>query len=170
AEAEARRKEILTLLDATAAADPELGARTEDLRRRLIALAPGERPAELLARVRDQRRSELARVRDELALRALGVRPPSVALLAAEQSGLRDALAAARQQLAAFDEASPAPALDDAGRTRRRAALAPARVARPRLVRARFEHAPHLMQADCSRCHQGIEASKQSSDLFVPGV
>ena len=188
AEAEARRKEILTLLDATATADPELGARTEDLRRRLIALAPGERPAELLARVRDQRRSELARVRDELALRALGVRPPSVALLAAEQSGLRDALAAARQQLAAFDEASPAPALDDAGRTRRRAALellsapcrkchvlesaalAPARVARPRLVRARFEHAPHLMQAECSRCHQGIEASKQSSDLFVPGV
>jgi hypothetical protein len=188
AEADARRKEILTLLDATSAADPELRARAEDLRRRLIALAPGERPAELLARVRDQRRSELARVRDELALRALGVRPPSVALLAAEQTSLRDALAAVRQQLAAFDETSPAPSLDDAARSRRRAALellsapcrkchvlqdaafAPARVARPRLERAHFEHAPHLMQAECSRCHQGVEASKQSSDLFVPGV
>jgi len=188
AEAEARRKEILTLLDATAATDPELRTRTEDLRRRLIALAPGERAAELLARVRDQRRAELARVRDELALRARGVRPPSVALLAAEQSALKDALASVRERLATFDETSAVAPLDDAARGRRRAALevlsaacrkchvlqdaafAPTHVARPRLVRARFEHAPHLMQAECARCHKGIEDSKQSSDLFVPGI
>jgi len=188
AEAEARRKEILTLLDATAATDPELRTRTEDLRRRLIALAPGERAAELLARVRDQRRAELARVRDELALRARGVRPPSVALLAAEQSAIKDALASVRERLAAFDGTSAVAPLDDASRGRRRAALevlsaacrkchvlqeaalAPAHVARPRLVRARFVHAPHLMQAECVRCHQGIQQSRQSSDVSLPGI
>jgi len=26
------------------------------------------------------------------------------------------------------------------------------------------------MQAECARCHKGIEASAQSSDLFVPGI
>jgi hypothetical protein len=188
AEAEARRKEILTLLDATATADPELRTRTEDLRRRLVALAPGEPAAELLGRVRDQRRAELARVQDELVLRERGLRPPAVALLAAEQSALRDALASVRERLAALDRTSPGVALDEAGRARRRAALellsaacrkchllqgdslAPLRAARPRLERARFEHAPHLMQAECSRCHQGIEDSKQSSDVFVPGI
>jgi len=127
-------------------------------------------------------------VGDELALRARGVRPPSVALLAAEQSALKDALASVRERLATFDETSAVAPLDDAARGRRRAALevlsaacrkchvlqeqalAPTHVARPRLVRARFEHAPHLMQAECARCHKGIEDSKQSSDLFVPGI
>ena len=188
AEAEARRKEILTLLDATAAADPELRARAEDLRRRLLALAPGEPAAQLLERVRDQRRAELARVRDELALRERGVRPPAVALLAAEQSALKDALAAVRERLAALDQTSPGAPLDEAARARRRAALellsaacrkchllqdealAPLHAAQPRLVRARFVHAPHLMQAECARCHQGIENSKQSSDIFLPGI
>jgi hypothetical protein len=187
-EVEARRKEILTLLDATAAADPELQARAADLRRRLMALAPGEPAAELLGRVRDQRRAELARVSDEIVLRERGVRPPAVALLAADQGSLRDALASVRERLAALDRTSARPPLDDATRARRRAALelltaacrkchqlegdalAPLHAARPRLVRARFEHAPHLMQAECSRCHQGIEASARSSDLFVPGI
>ena len=188
AEAEARRKEILTLLDATAAADPELRARAEDLRRRLLALATGEAAAELLTRVRDQRRAELSRVRDELALRALGVRPPAVALLAAQQGALEGALASVRTRLAALDETSPVAPLDDATRGRRRAALevlsaacrkchvlqdaalAPAHVARPRLVLARFVHGPHLMQAECVRCHQGVQESRQSSDVSLPGI
>ncbi len=188
AEAETRRKEILTLLDATAAADPELRARAEDLRRRLLALAPGEPAAQLLERVRDQRRAELSRVQDELALRERGVRPPAVALLAADESALKDALASVRERLAALDQTSPGAPLDEATRARRRAALellsaacrkchllrgealAPLHAARPRLVRARFVHAPHLMQAECARCHQGIENSKQASDVFVPGI
>jgi hypothetical protein len=38
------------------------------------------------------------------------------------------------------------------------------------LVRSTFVHGPHLLQAECSRCHAGVEASKKSSDLNFEGV
>jgi hypothetical protein len=50
------------------------------------------------------------------------------------------------------------------------AALAPVRAARPVLTRARFVHQPHLLQADCVRCHNGIEQSASSADLVFKGV
>jgi hypothetical protein len=44
------------------------------------------------------------------------------------------------------------------------------RAARPVLVRARFVHEPHLLQADCVRCHAGVEKSELSRDLNFKGV
>jgi len=49
-------------------------------------------------------------------------------------------------------------------------AFAPVRAARPVLARARFIHEPHLIQADCAKCHPGIEASKVSKDLNFKGI
>jgi len=189
ADREARRKELLTLLDAIEAADPELAPRAEDLRRRLLALSAGESPAELLARVRDQRAAERARVEDEIALRASGVQPPPMALLAGEQRALRDALAAVQDRLALLSDAPEraGPLGDELVRRKRETlevlsaacrkchvpagvALAPLSVARPRLVRASFAHAPHLLQAECARCHAGVEQSKEAAELSFKGI
>ncbi len=183
-EYEARRRELLALLDAVEGADPALKARAEDLRRRLLALAPGEEGARGLARARDQRQTERARVRDEIALRASGIASPPAALLAGEQRALRDALADTDARLAEMDPprapAGPRPESEEAlvvltqaclkCHVRAGAALSRVRAARPVLVHARFVHAPHLLQADCARCHSGVEKSKDSSDLNLKGV
>ena len=102
ADFEARRQEVLGLLEAVETADPALKPRTEDLRRRIVALAPGENAADLLARVRDQRQAALERLRDEQTLRAQGVAPPRATLLESERSDLQRALADARAQLASL--------------------------------------------------------------------
>ena len=189
ADREARKTELLTLLDAIEAADPELKPRAEDLRRRLLALSAGESPGELLGRVRDQRAAERARVQDEIALRASGVQPPPMALLAGEQRALRDALAAVQERLALLSDApEPKGPLGDELLRRKRetfevlsaacrkchvatgVALAPLRAARPRLVRASFVHAPHLLQAECARCHAGVEQSKEAAELSFKGI
>jgi len=187
ADFEARRQEVLSLLDAVAAADPALQPRVEDLRRRIVALVPGENSADLLARVRDQRQAALARLRDELALRDQGVAPPRAALLDADRRDLQRALSDARARLATLADLASA-TISDAERQRRRetaevlaasclkchllsgGVLAPVRAARPVLARARFVHEPHLLQADCARCHAGIEKSTLSKDLNFKGI
>ena len=50
------------------------------------------------------------------------------------------------------------------------AAQAPVAAAQPVLVRSTFVHAPHLLQADCLRCHPGITKSSKSADLNFEGV
>jgi hypothetical protein len=52
------------------------------------------------------------------------------------------------------------------------AAMARPVAARPVLVRARFEHQPHLLpvQGDCYHCHGAIRKSKVSADLNFSGV
>ena len=42
--------------------------------------------------------------------------------------------------------------------------------ARRVLVRSNFVHGPHLLQAECARCHPGVELSKKSSDVNFKGV
>ncbi len=187
-EYEERRKELLALLDAVESTDPALKGRAEDLRRRLLALSPGESGDSLLARARDQREAERTRVRDELALRASGIVPPSAALLASEQRAVRDALAETQARLAELD-LPPAPRpIGPEERSEREealgvltqaclkchvrdgAALGRVRAARPVLVHARFIHAPHLLQADCARCHAGVEKSQDSGELNLRGV
>lgn len=188
AEYQERRHELLAVLDAVQAADPALKARAEDLRRRLLALAPGEVGADVLARARDQRVAERARVKDEIALRHSGIASPSAALLAGEQRALRDALGETQARLAEVDlPPGPGPLSVEQRREREDAlavllqaclkchvrsgaALARVRPARPVLVHARFVHAPHLLQADCARCHPGVEKSQESSELNLRGV
>jgi hypothetical protein len=48
--------------------------------------------------------------------------------------------------------------------------LAPVTAAKPVLARARFAHEPHLSKADCLRCHEGVERSRDSRDLVFKGV
>ena len=188
ADFEARRQEVLGLLDAVEASDPALKPRTDDLRRRIVALVPGENAADLLGRVRDQRQAALERLRDELKLRAQGVAPPRAALLEGERGELQAAVDDTQAQLDALAAAPAGPALSPEQRQARRetaavvaaaclkchilqaGALAPVRAARSVLVRARFLHEPHLLQADCARCHPGIEGSKVSRDLNFKGI
>jgi len=186
---EARRQELLAALEAVESVDPGLKARADDLRRRLAALRPGDTGTEALIRALDQRKTDLARVRDEITLREEGTASPATSLLAAEQRAARDALRRVQARLLLLEE-SPAPksnltaeelerkkqsvevliapcakchVVKDAAFTR----VAPAgRV----LVRSTFAHDPHLKQAECARCHAGVEKSKLSSDLNFKGV
>jgi c(7)-type cytochrome triheme protein len=188
ADFEARRQEVLGLLEAVEKADPALKPRTEDLRRRLVALSPGENASDLLARVRDQRQAALVRLRDEQKLRAQGVAPPQATLLDSERNDLQRALAEARAQLASLTSVAVSTPLPAEERQRRKETaevvsasctkchilaggpLSPVRAARPVLVRAAFIHEPHLLVADCAKCHAGIEASKVSKDLNFKGI
>jgi c(7)-type cytochrome triheme protein len=138
--------------------------------------------------VRDQRQAALARLRDELKLRAQGVAPPRAALLEAERHELQAAADDTQAQLDALASVPAAAALSPEQRQAKRetaavvaaaclkchilqaGALAPVRAARPVLVRAVFVHEPHLLQADCARCHPGIEGSKVSRDLNFTGI
>lgn len=190
-EFEARRRELLAALDAVEAADPSLALRAQDLRRRALALAPGEPGLDILTRARDQRQAELVRVKDERALRASGVAPPGEALLEPQRSALRQAIEDVRTRLADLSEA-PAPRVSLGPEELQRmkesveiltgpcvkchvvsgASMARPAAARPVLVRARFQHEPHLLpvQGDCYHCHRAIRQSKVSADLNFGGV
>jgi c(7)-type cytochrome triheme protein len=188
ADFEARRQEVLGLLEAVEAADPALKPRTADLRRRIVALVPGENAADLLARVRDQRQASLERLKDEMKLRDQGVSPPRAALLDADRREIQRALADARSQLASLTAVTTTATLSDEERQKKRetaevlaaactkchllkaGAFVPVRAARPVLARARFIHEPHVLQVDCAKCHPGIEASKVSKDLNFKGI
>lgn len=186
---EDRRKELLSALDAVEAVDGPLKPRAEDLRRRILALAPSAAGADLLPRVRDQRQADLQRVQDELRLRAAGLSSPRTSLLAADRSIVSAALVTVQEQLQRMSEGPPAPAsLTPEEKERKKSSLeallsacskchptesgslGKVSAARPVLVRSTFVHAPHLLQADCSRCHAGVEKSKLSKDLNFRGI
>jgi hypothetical protein len=189
-EFEDRRRELLTALDAVVSADAELKPRAEDLRRRLLALSPGEIGLETLVRVRDQRLSERERVQDEVRLRDEGTGAPALALLQGQERPVREAIQAVQARL---DEitSGPPPAAGLAADVLQRkreslevltgacvkchvpsgGSLSRVAAARPVLVRARFIHQPHLqVEADCFRCHAGVDGSKVSKDLNFKGV
>jgi hypothetical protein len=184
-----RRKELLSALDAVETANATLKPRAEDLRRRILALAPSAAGPDLLPRVRDQRQADLQRVRDELRLREAGLSSPRTSLLAADRSLVNDALLRVQEQLRRMSEGPAAPAsLSPEEQERKKGSLetlfspcskchpnqtgslARVSAARPVLVRSTFVHAPHLLQADCSRCHTGVEKSKKSEDLNFKGI
>ncbi len=190
-EFEARRRELLAALDAIEAADPALALRAQDLRRRALALAPGEPGEDVLRRVRTQRQAERQRVMDEQSLRAAGIAPPGEALLEPEREALVRAIGDVQARLALLAQ-GPAPRapLTPAELQRKKetvevltvpcvkchiftgAAMARPVAARPVLVRARFEHQPHLLpvQGDCYHCHGAIRKSKVSADLNFAGI
>ena len=189
AEYDARRRELLVALEAIEGVDPGLKLRAADLRRRLAALRPGDTGTEILTRAKDQRQADLARVADEITLRESGLASPSTVLLAAEQRSIRDALKEVRARLALLSEGPEPKAKVTAGERERKkesidvlvapcskchifkeGAFTRVAPARPVLVRSTFVHGPHLLQAECSRCHAGVELSKKSSDLNFKGV
>lgn len=181
-----RRLELLVALDTLASASPDLRLRTEDLRRRVLALRHGDSSEAVVVRALAERRADQQRVLDELSLRRSGVVPPSANLLARERRALEDALgdAAARlQQVGLPPELAPAdtarnPAASLASLVVRcalchgtqAAALGEPPVTQRVFVRAAFVHGPHLGQAACASCHAGVEASESSSLRHLPGV
>jgi hypothetical protein len=189
-EIDARRRELLAVLDAVEAADPSLKPRAEDLRRRVLALSAGESGADIMNRVKQQRLADRERLLDEIDLRQSGIEPPSsIALLAAEQRLIRDAIAETKVRLQDITNGPKAKASLSADEKARKqesldvltapcqkchivksAAFSPVMPAKPVMTRATFVHVPHLLQAECSRCHEGIGKSKLSSDLVFKGV
>lgn len=186
---EARRSELLAVLDAVEKADPSLKRRAEDLRRRLVALTHGEPGIEILTRVRAQRYADLERVRDELTLREAGVPPPRTVLLTGAARSIQKLLDETRAQLQRISEGPPAAAHATAEERERKkeslevltaacvkchalqqGSLARVVAARPVLVRSSFIHKPHLLQADCARCHAGVDKSRISQDINFKGV
>jgi len=186
---EERRRELLAALDAVESSDGELKPRAEDLRRRLLALAPGEVGRETLERVRDQRLMERERVVDEMRVRRDGTAPPAPALLLVQERLVRDAIQQVQTRLDEISSGPPPRSLsEEAIRAKRESlevlaapcakchvltggSLSRVAAARPVLVRARFAHQPHLqVEGDCFRCHAGIDKSKVSRDLNLKGV
>jgi hypothetical protein len=190
-EFESRRREMLAALDAIEAADASLAPRAQDLRRRVLALAPADPGIDILRRVRDQRQAELLRVRDERALRAAGLSPPGEALLEPQRDAIQRALGDVQARLALLSQ-TPPPRTELTAEVLQRkkesievltaacvkchlfsgASLERPAAARPVLVRARFEHQPHLLpvQGDCYHCHGAIQKSRVSADLNFGGV
>jgi len=168
-EFEARRRELLSVLDVLAAADPNRQRSVDDLRRRLLALSPGESGRENLERALRQRRDDLARIEDELRLRRSGVAQEVRTL--PERLALQRELDATRQQLTKFYTFRGAPpAFSEADRKRKETALkaisgegagercakchsivhgslAPVAPAKSVMVRAMFAHKKHLIAA-----------------------
>ncbi len=187
AEHDARRLELLVVIDALASASPEQRLRAEDLRRRVLALRPGDSTEAVVARALDQRRAEQRRVEDEIRLRRSGVVPPSTNLLARERRAIEEALAstAARlQQIGSPPGDSIVVAVDgDAAVSLAALAVrcAPCHgtegamvrgphVTQRALTRATFVHGPHLGQAACESCHAGVERSEASGERNLPGI
>lgn len=181
---DARRREVLALLEAVESVDPELKGRADDLRRRLLALTAGDSSQDVLTRARDERLAEIRRIEDEVSVHDV---PVASAELLKERRLIEKAIEEAEARLKAL-AGDAGGALDGDVRERKMAAvealtgscvkchivgdakLARVRAARPVLVRAEFIHRPHLQRADCAKCHSTLEESKVSSDLNFLGV
>jgi len=185
---EARRRELLSLLEALDTADPSQRLRVEDLRRRLLALSPGESGLDLLSRVRSQRVADLERVKDEIRLRKMGAEPPRPGLLLGQQRAIQKAIDETQQRLREISEGPTQSNLTAEQLQRKRESLevlaaaclkchilaksrmASVAAARPVMVRAVFLHQPHLLHADCLHCHETILKSELSQDINFKGV
>jgi hypothetical protein len=189
AEHDARRAELLAALDTVASAAPELAGKAGELRRRLVAVSAGEQGSEMLARARDQRQRDLQRIRDEIGLRRAASESAPALFLPAEERGIADARRETERRLSVLRAAGALPAGADAGARERKAqaletlagrcatchvvdrgALARVAVNEEQMTRAQFAHEPHLLQAECTRCHREIERSEDAASLHLPAV
>lgn len=168
ADFEARRAELLDLLDAIAVAEPAFKARAQQLRLRLTLAAAGDAAGSSDRRGLAQRRDDLSRLEDELTLRRQGVaqRPPPQRA-AEDQARSLAALTRTRTRLAElrrFEGVAPSPPQDrarkeaallallgkarDSGCVRchvvEKASFLPLALAQPVLTLAEFRHEVHL--------------------------
>jgi hypothetical protein len=187
---EERRRQLLSLLSVIDHSGTDsLRARTLPLRQRVLALRAGaDGDADLRRRVR-RRRRDLDRVRLEIELAVAG-EPAPVGRAAPlhDRAAVQTELDILRTQLAAVEGGSrPGVALAE-DRERQGFVLesllvpclkchelagpklAPVTVAEPVMPRALFDHAPHVIQAECSACHATVETSGLATDVNVPGV
>jgi hypothetical protein len=175
ADFEARRAELLLLLDELEKAKPGDG-RAQALRVRLMRLTPGELPLESLRRARAERVEAIGRLEDELRVRSEGsgyVQPPA---------GLQERLRQVRGAIQDLEHAATAPAAPDpsaraemedalaaltgtptAARPQpagcaychdiQRGTFSPMRPAVRVLDAAEFRHEKHLAERGCQACH-----------------
>ena len=199
AEVDARRTELLGVLDAIEKADPSRAGQVAELRQRLGQLEPGESSQDLLVRLRDQREEVLRRLRDEISLKKSGALPPSETLLAAERQAIRAALDVAQRRAAELDRVPIATDTLTSGDAQRKqqallaltkgcrychdispvGAMAPVHAAESVLWRARFTHRDHLTQGGtCRSCHTSqtaqppwsIETSDDATEINFRGI
>lgn len=197
-ESAARRAELLAALDAVrprVLGNLVLLRKTDALRRRVLAWR-GWAAEDGLPEAVASARLELARLEDELDLRAHRTAPLPVPAVGRRRgpSGTDDAAERALRDLAslAAADAFVRPGLDEASRASRRetatallapcvkchqtavASLAPLAVEEPVLPRSFFDHKPHVRTRSCGQCHgesgKGVTASKSELDVLVPDV
>mgnify|MGYP001420875422 CR=1 FL=1 len=187
---ETRRQELLSLLTTIERyGSDELRALAEPLRQRALALRAGsDGDADLRRRLR-RRQRDLERVRLEQELRRAGESAPEgTAAPVRDRAAVEGELAILRTQLAALEGGSrPGEALGEDRELsgialqfllgpctkcheQPGAKLAPVAVAEPVMTRARFDHAPHVIQDDCDTCHASVVTSTLATDVNVPGV
>jgi len=165
---EARRAELLETLDAVVVAEPALRQRAQELRLRLMLVAPGDVAGSSDRRGEDQRREDLARLEDELRLRRAGLPRHALTQRATEdQARAVAALGRVRARLAELRPIDAVPPAAPGERARKQAALLalvgkahdtgcarchvvekatflPLSLARPVLTLAEFRHEAHL--------------------------
>jgi hypothetical protein len=186
-----RRRQLLSLLNAVSrTGDATQGARAETLEQRVLALSPGADGPASRRRIIGQRQKSLDRVHLELELLRDGEEPP-LRMAAPDSSSqeTRAELERLRVQLAELSGISrPGVALTNEEQERlgftldslltpcvkchelSGAELAPVTIAEPVMERARFDHAPHVIQAGCASCHASVATSGLATDINVPGV
>jgi hypothetical protein len=189
-EFEERRRQLLSLISAIERdGTDELRGRAAPLRQRVLALRQGaDGDADLRRRIR-RRRKDLDRVHLEMELAAAGDSAPvGTAAPLRDRAAVQNELGILRTQLAALEGGSrPGVALGE-DRERQGFALeslfvpclkchelsgpklAPVTVAEPVMTRALFDHAPHVIQAECAACHGSAATSGLATDVNVPGV
>lgn len=165
---EARRAELLEVLDVVTASEPTLRERAQELRLRLLLAAPGEAAGSAERRAAAQRRDDLERLKDELYLRKGGLERRGPTQRAVEDlSRAAAALSRVRARLAelkAVDPERPAAPWErerkeqllqallgkarDSGCAHchviEQASFLPVKMSRPILTLADFRHEPHL--------------------------
>ena len=141
-----------------------LRARLERLQKRLASVgqaAPGSQPPPAVLTLGARSQLERAIAEAEGRLRVLSGAPDASEAPPLAPAAER-AAAAALEAVSAPCRACHVP--DSAG------AFAPVRAARHVLTSAAFVHAPHVMYADCARCHAGVAQSESADELHLEGI
>jgi hypothetical protein len=189
---EARRRELLGLLDAIDRSDAgPLRPQAAALRQRVMALRPGTSGVDGLRKVRDQKLKALQRVKLEIELKAHGDADVAPAIVAPVRDRRQSeaSIARIRTQLADL-EGGPRPGAavspDDLATRKvalesllvpcakchelRGAQLAPVAAAQLVMSHSVFNHKPHVTATKCESCHGDVLKSKKASDINVPGL
>ena len=189
-EFENRRRELLAALDAIQRSGiPAIALRVEPLRQRVLALRSGTYGDAGLRDERARKAKQLARVKLDLELTASGpvATPSVVAGDSAEQ--VRRRIDAARAQLAALGAGGRPGVADTPSEIRKAtsslsnllapclkchvmtgAKMVPVAAAGVVFQHARFNHKPHVEQAECLACHKTVATSIKATDINEPNV
>lgn len=181
---DARRRELLSLLDALATSSSEpVRARVAELRAALNALPDGS--VGVTRARRDQKGRLLQRIELEQTLRAAYGRALVEAAVAAERTAAGRLLDRLRGEAATLDaQIAAAPQLTGSGPLRGlldsclrchrltddETAMRPVLARRSMLAPTTFIHRPHLLQTRCETCHSTVATSKAGVDVNLPAM